>query len=59
MTIYYNDKQSTQAIKEFLSPNTRGKLLDNTEYKENKEKTLPVRSTPEKKVLAKKTVKKK
>ena len=54
MTIYYNDKQSTQAIKEFLSPNTRGKLLDNGEYKENKEKTLPVRGTPEKKKPTKK-----
>ncbi len=40
---YLFDKETTEGIKKFLSENTRGKLMDDTDYQVNKDKTLPIR----------------
>lgn len=52
MTIFHIDKQTTQDIKKFLSPNTQGKLLDKSAVTKAKaEPNLAIRgqSTPAKK----------
>lgn len=41
---YYNDKQETQKIKEFIKPPKQNKLVNSKEkIKENRDRTLPIR----------------